>query len=635
MSLRKTITALAPMAAIGIIACATPSDDSTDKKDPFADVEFGGKADMLDKAHFIQDIDLNSRIKGTFDRRMRVLGFTVEAKTGAVLDITHQSLAGADSFDVEEGAELDTVVAFYGPMKNGKKGKRLAQADDDDASMMAQLGTIEIPEDGRYMFLMTSWDDPGAGLFHIDVSCDGTDFQCRRPVEDLPCEEGSEYIVGGGPIDSETWDRCNYVLLENTIVKPEAILSIAPGVTVTGNFLDDGEPGGSVHFEVQGTLQANGTPNNPILFTGLKERWGGMQLHGDNNHLENVYVEKADRGIELHGANNELFSTNINTSSLGMSFENGSTNNVLKGLRITQVDDGMTIGEAEVTIQDSVIAGHGDSGIGIDGTSTVTSDFSRAIVTGFQTGIRLFESEFVMVDSSITQNVEGVYVTGSTTGVDPGVECPAAPMVTPPSRPARPPVTTWWPRDPFFVHTDVVNNSGTAINLDAPELLVVENCNVTGNGAGIVVRSNDLHEESRINGSNLHSNGEGAVQLDTAHVHGTLDISGNYWAQISDPELGASWLTSHSQAETCTRNISGTPNNCTQNIRRRDYTCGQYRCTGPNNWTFTCVATVNVTWESAVDFTGFSPVELDEAGPRTPLSDLVNGTREELGLEAK
>ena len=100
--------------------------------------------------------------------------------------------------------------------------------------------------------------------FAIDVACDGTDFQCRRPIEALPCAEGTEYIVGGGPVGTTTWDRCNYVLLENTVVEPEAILTINPGVTVKGNYLDDGNPGGSVHFEVQGTLQAVGTEDAPV-----------------------------------------------------------------------------------------------------------------------------------------------------------------------------------------------------------------------------------------------------------------------------------------------------------------------------------------------------------------------------------
>ena len=634
MRLIKSSLRFLPLAVLGVAACLTPTDDTT-KGDPFEDIAFGGKSDMLDKAHFVKDIDLSSRISGTFDRRMRVLGFTVEAKKGAVLNVTHESLAGDDSFDVEPGTALDTVVAFYGPMTNGKKGDKLAYADDNDETMAAQLGDVEIPEDGRYVFLLTSWDDPGAGRFHIDVSCAGTEFQCRKPVEDVPCKDGTEYIVGGGPIATTTWGRCNYVLLENTRVEEDAILTIEPGVTVSGNFLDDGEPGGSVHFDVHGTLQSVGTEKHPVVFTALKDMWGGLRLLGSDNHLENVFVEKADVGIEIHGQNNDLVTANINTSNLGVRFEDGSLGNAVNGLRITQVTNGISIGAAGVTIQDSVIVGHGAEGVGIDGDRTVTSDFRRALVTGFGLGIRLHASEFVMVDSSITKNADGVYVTGDEKGVDPGLECPAAPRVTPPSRPRRPPVATWWPRDPYFVHTDVVNNTGTAIFLDAPELLVVENCNVTGNGAGIVVRANDLHDESRIVGSNLHDNGEGAVQLDTAHVHGTLNISGNYWAEISDPELSASWLTSHTESEECRTNISGNPSGCTRHSNARDYTCGAYRCTGPGNWTFTCTATVSNTWDSEVDFTGFSPISLEEAGPRKPLSDIVNEVREEVGLDPR
>ncbi|MEM9452540.1 MAG: hypothetical protein AAGF11_00065 [Myxococcota bacterium] len=64
-----------------------------------------------------------------------------------------------------------------------------------------------------------------------------------------------------------------------------------------------------------------------------------------------------------------------------------------------------------------------------------------------------------------------------------------------------------------------------------------------GHGAGVIIASSSLHDDSRIAGNNIHDNGDGPVQLQTLHNEGTLDISGNYWAQISDPELSASCST--------------------------------------------------------------------------------------------
>jgi hypothetical protein len=99
---------------------------------------------------------------------------------------------------------------------------------------------------------------------------------------------------------------------------------------------------------------------------------------------------------------------------------------------------------------------------------------------------------------------------------------------------------------------------------------------------------------------------------------GVLDITDNYWAQISDPALSASWLTVHTESQRCTvggRTWSYIYNSCGR-PRGNSASCGPYACTGTrgsNGWT--CWLDVEAEWDSPVHFEGFYP-EPVEAGPR-------------------
>lgn len=626
-----------------LLACTGPD------KGPFdfeSHLGVDGKGDMLSSAHMVREVDLNATMTGDFDPRARVYGFTVQAKVGAILTIDMITSAGADSIDAAEGDELDTVMAIYGPMVNRKPGPQIIQVDDDETGVAAQLPEFLVEEEGEYLVLMSSWNDTGHGEYIMDLKCQGTDFQCRRPVQDLPCVDGTEYIIGGQSVGNATWSRCNYVLLEETHVEEDKILTINPGVSVKGNFLGNA-PYGDVHLVVDGTVQAIGTSEHPVLFSSLTDDgWGGLVLNG-NSTLTQAYVENAEVGVEVVGDGNTLSDIHINSSATGVIFRGETTGHTISRARITQVTNGIVMEDTIVKIEDTVITGLADgTGIGIEGTDTTASFFSRALVSDFGTGINLTSAELEMVDATIINNVRGVRVTGEDAGVHPEFTCPQAPRFS--STPPR--VTGSWPaprntwrRDPIFRRVDLVSNTEYAVRIDAPELIIIEDSNIQRNGAGILIASDSLHPESRIVGNNIFGNGDGLMQLDTLHNDGTLNISGNYWAQISDPNLSESWRESHDDYQLAddsicrtTNSINRNPSGCSCDPTAGCNTriCGSYTCLrGSSIWT--CDPTTPPTatpWEGDVSFTGFSPVELDVGPKRDVLPPFVQQEREVLGL---
>ncbi|MCB9535358.1 MAG: lamin tail domain-containing protein [Myxococcales bacterium] len=628
MRIRHLIAAGA-LATGALAGCAPEADDPTVAL-PFDDLLVeAGKADQVSNAHILDDIDLDSVIEGKFDPRVRVYGFTFEAKAGASIKVDLRTRAGHDSFDAQPDKPLDTVAAIYGPMRGADKGRRVASSDDTDHGVEADLPEVEIAEDGRYLVIFSSWNDPGAGSYDVGVKCSGTNFQCRRPVTQTACLPGTRYIQGQTVVGDETWSRCNVVLLETTVVEDGATLSIGPGVNVKGNYLGEGDFG-EVTLQVDGRLQAVGTAREPVVFTALVEGWNGVQLNGDDNTLEHVFVEKAARGVDVRGSQNTLHHLTIDHGGLGLRFAADSVGNTLKHARLAALKDGIVQLEGSALDSDDVIVAGTGEGVGLHATRTAESTMRGAVVSGFATGLHFDDAAYFFYDTTVAQNTKGVEVTGPEGGVNPAFTCPAMPAATTPSRP-RPAPPVSWPRDPAFVRCDIVDNAEQGVHVLAPQLVVIEGSNVRGNGAGVVIEADSLHADSRINASNVLDNGD-TWQIDAWHQNGVLDISGNFWDRISDPELSSSWRVNHETTHAC-RATRTNMNGCTW--RNPNYICGPYTCTrgGGNQWN--CRATdARATWQGEVEFTGFSPVEL-EAGPDlTKLSGAVNGEREKLGYAA-
>lgn len=614
------VLALALLGAVSSVACSAITEDDAATSDE--------SNLMIDRVKQIQAITLDKPVKGKFERKVRVYGFSFEAKAGAVIKVSLSAKAGSDATDLPKGTALDTVAALYGPLTGEKKGKQLAQADDgENGSSNAQLAPVKIEQDGKYLVVLSSWDDPGTdGEFEINAACDGTDFQCARPVA-RKCVDNTRYIQGGEIIGTETWNDCNVVLLEEVHVAQGAVLTINPGVTVKGNFLGQA-PYGNIGLVVDGTLQAIGTPEQPVVFTALKDGWRGLVLNGPSNTLKNVFIEKANTGVEVHGSNNTFADLNINSGALGIHLAENSKQNAVQRIKVGKSDRAILLSKgSESVIEDSVLLGRGDGkGVGIEANGGELSQFRRALVADFGDGLKLNATALEVYDGTITNNVRGVTLTGPNAGVHPvWPGCPAAEQA-PPAPPA-PPAVSYYPRDPAFYRCDITKNSEYAVRLDAPELLVIEESNVKGNGAGVIIRADGLNASSRIVKSNVYGNGTAATQVDSWHREGTLDISSNFWNQISDPELSASWKVTHSQSQsgmcatnTCINQNCGSSYTCTSQVWSSQH--------GRNVWNG-CTTTLSSTWTGALKFTGFSPRELP-AGPKAQdLCDMVKKERAE------
>jgi hypothetical protein len=504
----STLTSVSLLLLVG--ACTAPDPgENTSSSDQ----------DLSEKnAKIVDSISPTATVTGTFDPRVRVYGYVVAAKAGAKITARLDASAGADARRQDPNDPLDTQITINGPYTSRTKtGRRIVQTDDtDDGNVAAPPASFTAERDGNYLVSFTAFEDTGAGNYKLGLTCEGTDFQCQRANFDRKCTAGQLFVQGAKIEGNVTWDQCDVTLLESATVTAGSTLTIKPGVMVKGNFLGTGGFG-TVALNVEGLLQAAGTKDNPVAFTSLKadRGWGGIVIKSPANSLSNVVIEKANVGV--------------------------------------QVVTGGSVDVKDAVIQGVTLQGQQPSAGIMTGTD-VEASFTRALVKGFGTGLLLQSSQRMTVqDSVIRENGTGVRVEGA----NPLTQCWA------PAPPAR------W-RDPIITNSDIVENAQYGVLVYGSDVLVqISKSNIVGNKyGGVEIQGGTINAQSYFRQNNVFDNGAQNNNWDvrTYHSAGTLDISGNYWKDISDPELSANW----------------------QRV------CGQ----------------------GAITFTGFSPVLIADAGPR-------------------
>lgn len=441
-------------------------------------------AAMGDRAVVLGTIAPDSTTAAAFSET-RVYGYVLEAKYGAKISIDLDAVAGVGG-SRPVGSALDTILSVYGPMDGVRPGPLVATAEDQGGDASAPTLTLTIEEEGRYLIAFASWDNPGAANYSLTTACDGTDFQCLRPDWSRPCNAGTVFVQGGEVNTDTRWDTCEVVLLETTTVASGIVLTVAPGVTVKGNFLGTGTYG-TVKLVVEGTLHAVGTATKPIAFTSFlpEQGWGGIDLAGPGNVISHAFVERANTGVRL-------------------------------------------VATAGATLNDVVIQGmdgQSQRGNGLMVLSAASADIKNSLLKNLQNAVYAYTSGEVTVDNSVIRNNgTGVFVRGeggasSCRGFTPSV----------------------W-RDPVITHTDIFNN-GLGIDVNGSDLLIqVSESNLVGNtGYGFQLRGSNLQEGSHLRQCNIHNNNGTSEDVRSFHNQGELDLSGNYWVHISDPELSASF----------------------------------------------------------------------------------------------
>jgi hypothetical protein len=183
----------------------------------------------------------------------------------------------------------------------------------------------------------------------------GTDLK-----EDIP--EIYASLPGTLISTNTTWDQ-DQTLTGQYYVLPGVILTIEPGVTVSFEYHNNDIdkvgaiitlPADDINFDtpkVSGKLVAEGTPNNPIVFTSARETkqpgdWGGIVLAGEAiNNIEGGKgeVEGLPDTIQYGGNNNADNSgvlKYVRIEYVGFSFVEGSE---LNGLSLYSVGSGTTL----------------------------------------------------------------------------------------------------------------------------------------------------------------------------------------------------------------------------------------------------------------------------------------------------
>ena len=497
MKVMMKTSMLSAIFATLVFGCGAPEEGTSKGGIDLDTFNTDGKGDLAKSTKLLEDVPPDAEVKGRFDPRVRTYGYVVEARAGAVLTIDLEATAGKDAEGVEPGADLDTLLEIHGPFESIKSvGEKLISADDtSDTDLSVPTSTLEVEEDGKYFIAFTSFNDTGKGEYRLNVSCEGTSVQCMRPDFDKPCEKGRQFIQGAVIEGDQTWSQCEVVLLENATIQEGTTVTIAPGVTVKGNFLGE-EPFGDVSLNVEGRLQAVGTADHPIVFTNFVEDlgWRGLSFSSRENLLAHVFVENAQFAARV-----------------------GST--------------------ASVAIEHAVLEGKPETRTdfdtrGLDVLSEGDADLRFTTIKEFATGVRVDRSLLVsLAESVVRENGRGIHVIGDGRTHS---RCGSG-NTTPMTRVI----------DPKINKTDIIKNDGVGIFMERDNVFIqIEKSNIADNGGFAVdFQGTTLHEESFIRTSNIirnnASNEETAtVQVRSFHNRGGFDVSENFWNFFSDPQLG-------------------------------------------------------------------------------------------------
>lgn len=476
-----------PLLALGLLAAACSTSSSEDA----TGVDVGEAIER--NAKIVDTISPNATIEGQFDPRVRAYGYVIPVKAGAKITARLEAKAGSDARRDDNAAPLDTLIQVNAPYESkSKRGAKIAASDDDGDKVEAPPVTFTADRDASYLVTFASNEDTGTGSYKLSLSCEGTDFQCQRANFDKPCEPGQLFVQGSKIEGNVTWNKCEVVLLESATVTQGSTLTIQPGVQVKGNYLDPQSQSqfGNVTLTVEGLLQGAGTKAAPISFTSFKadRGWGGIAIKSKGNSLKDVVIEKANVAVDVQSGGN-------------------------------------------IEVVDSLIQGVTINGqrsqSGIRAAQDVEAKFTRALVKGYTIGLHLANAQkMVIEDSVIRENNIGVQVDG----LSPMRSC------------GSPPAVQRW-HDPIILHSDIVNNEATGVLINGADVLVqISKSNLVGNkGGALQIWGAGLNPDSFFRENNVYDNATGAQEVVTFHRQGVIDISQNYWKEISDPELSANW----------------------------------------------------------------------------------------------
>ncbi|MGL5892971.1 MAG: T9SS C-terminal target domain-containing protein, partial [Bacteroidia bacterium] len=132
---------------------------------------------------------------------------------------------------------------------------------------------------------------------------------------------GDAQIIKSGNITvNETWTSNNIYLLSGWVyVKPGVTLTIQPGTIIKGDFVSKG----ALIIERDGKLIANGTVDQPIVFTSQKAV--GQRSYGDWGGL--ILCGRASVNLPANAANGTSAGEGVIEGGVGSIYGGGTTPN--------------------------------------------------------------------------------------------------------------------------------------------------------------------------------------------------------------------------------------------------------------------------------------------------------------------
>jgi hypothetical protein len=187
---------------------------------------------------------------------------------------------------------------------------------------------------------------------------------CRQWVDTLgPVRVGAPTVLPAA-ISADTVlaaDRGPYLVEEALVVMPGARLTLEPGTVVWFR---------SLGLVVRGTIQARGTPENPVIFSGLRVKgWKGIFLDGSSgeNTLRYCRVSGAEFGIRSARSRLSVEDCSFQENTWGLIVEDGQMD-ITGTLVRAAAKTGISARNSRLSVKGSVITENALGGLLLEGS---------------------------------------------------------------------------------------------------------------------------------------------------------------------------------------------------------------------------------------------------------------------------
>ncbi len=161
-----------------------------------------------------------------------------------------------------------------------------------------------------------------------------------------------------------TADRSPYLVEEALVVMPGATLTLEPGVVVWFR---------SLGLVVKGTLQARGTAEHPVVFSGMKAKgWKGIFIEGGEgvNLLRHSRISGAEFGIRLARARLALEACRLQENTWAVVGEEGQID-IRGSLVRASAKTGISARNSRLAVSGSVVAENAAGGFLLEGSPAI------------------------------------------------------------------------------------------------------------------------------------------------------------------------------------------------------------------------------------------------------------------------